>query len=548
MPPTAPMKILRTGSSGGQAVRPHRARPPLSGHSSGLKGDDSSASLPPRFPSLRLRRLLILSAAIALLAGLGFVFIRHLIDFPVYYAAGRSLISGRTDLYAPDFARGPTMDYRYPPFFIVSLIPLWHLPYRAAAYLWHLLGVGGIVACCWATSQALLQGRQTSSDSVALGQVFGRGRVAIRTLVLTLLGVAQYYVMALHYGNAQLLVTALLLCGVALAIRNQSLAPGVLLALAITIKITPALLLTYFGLKRRWKLVMTTIGLVVVLNLAPAAYFGFARNAELVRTWYQHVLVDQQFHEVNGPINLSLKGQLVRSLTRVDYQQRLDGDTDYPEVNIAEFSYRDVNKLWLALDLAVLALGLFLISWVRPGSPVVAQDGILFDSTQDANLRHERRRPIAEPRLAAPETDDEPLQAAVGTSRKQQAIDSTSGSDATGAPSAPAAGAAGVTFEIGIMLCLLLLVEPLTSKIYFVALIWPLAALLDLVVKVPAKIPRLVRWGATAVVVTNVVLPLLPGREIQRLLLVLGADFYLNCLILAMLVWSLLAHRRAALN
>src|SRR5262249_31490389 len=263
----------------------------------------------------------------------------------------------------------------------------------------------------------------------------------------------------------------------------------------------------------------------VVLNLAPAAYFGFARNAELIKTWYWHVLVDQEFHEVNGPINLSLKGQLVRSLTRVDYQQRLDGDTDYPEVNIAEYSYRDVNRLWLALDLAVLALGLILISGVRPGRPAVAPDGILCDSTQDAILRHESRRPVAGPRLAAPETDDHPLQAAAGTSRKQQAIDSTSGLDATGAPGAPAGGASGATFEIGIMLCLLLLVEPLTSKIYFVALIWPLAALLDLAIRIPSKVPRLVSWGAIAIVVTNVVLPLLPGREIQRFLLVLGADF-----------------------
>ena len=179
---------------------------------------------------------------------------------------------------------------------------------------------------------------------------------------------------------------------------------------------------------------------------------------------------------------------------------------------------------------------------------VVAQDGILCDSTQDAILRHESRRPIAEPRLAAPETDDQRLQAAAGTSRKQQAIDSTSGPDATGAPGAPAGDASGATFEIGIMLCLLLLVEPLTSKIYFVALIWPLAALLDLAIRIPSKVPRLVSWGAIAIVVTNVVLPLLPGREIQRFLLVLGADFYLNCLMLAMLVWALLAHRRAALN
>src|SRR5215470_10790481 len=106
------------------------------------------------------QQLLILSPLVALLAVLGFVFIRNLVDFPVYYAAGRSLISGRTDLYAADFARGPTMDYRYPPFFLTALIPLWHLPYPIAAYAWYVAELLGIAACCWAILAVLARGRR----------------------------------------------------------------------------------------------------------------------------------------------------------------------------------------------------------------------------------------------------------------------------------------------------------------------------------------------------------------------------------------------------
>src|SRR5215467_8320687 len=319
-------------------------------------------------PSLSWQQLLILSALVALLAALGFVFIRHLVDFPVYYAAGRSLISGRTDLYAPDFASGPTMDYRYPPFFIVSLIPLWHLPYEQAAYMWHLLGIVAIVACCWATGQAISLSHQASPGCAAQDHKRWRDRNYIVTPVLTLLGVAQYYVMSLHYGNAQLLVTALMLCALLLFLRRRDFSASPLLALAITVKITPALFLIYFAFKRRWRLVMTTAGLVILFNLAPAAYFGFSGNAGLIRTWYRHVLVEQEFHEVNGPINLSLKGQLVRSLTRVDYRQRVDGDTNYPGVNFADYSYQEINRLWLALDLVVLVAGLLAISGFKPGS------------------------------------------------------------------------------------------------------------------------------------------------------------------------------------
>jgi hypothetical protein len=470
------------------------------------------------FASLKWRRILILATLVVPLAALGFVFTRHLIDFPVYYAAGRSLISGRTDLYAPDFARGPTMDYRYPPFFIVSLIPLWYLPYGLAAYVWHVLGVVAIVACCWATSQALSLNRQVSNGGVADDLNRWRDRDSTLTWVFTLLGVAQYYIMSLHYGNVQLLVTALLLCAFLLAIlRRHDFAAAPLLALAITIKITPALFLIYFALKRRWRLVMTTTGLVVLLNLAPAAYFGFGANAELIKTWYRHVLVDQEFHEVNGPINLSLKGQLVRSLTRVDYSRRIDGDTAYPAVNIADYSYRNINRFWLALDSTLLVLALIQISRLRGA-------GKLYSRAPQAAV--------------APHSIDK-------TRQEHAAIDLTPAANRIIASAgASAAGAATATFEIGIVLCLMLLGEPLTSKIYLVALIWPLALVLEMVIRCPDEVPRLTRWGAVAVVAANVVLPLLPGRRIQRLLLVLGADFYLTCLVLAILIWALLARRR----
>src|SRR5438105_9183560 len=90
----------------------------------------------------------MLVAGLAVLAALaGLAFIRNLIDFPVYYAAGQSLLGGRTDLYAPDFALGRVMDYRYPPFFLLAFLPLWLLPYKVAAYLWYLSSVAEIALC-----------------------------------------------------------------------------------------------------------------------------------------------------------------------------------------------------------------------------------------------------------------------------------------------------------------------------------------------------------------------------------------------------------------
>ena len=89
-------------------------------------------------------RTRFIAAGIALLAVLGAVFVRNLTDFSVYYAAGRSLLAGRTDLYAPDFARGAVMDYRYLPIFILTFAPLSSAPYTVAAWVWHLLNTAAI--------------------------------------------------------------------------------------------------------------------------------------------------------------------------------------------------------------------------------------------------------------------------------------------------------------------------------------------------------------------------------------------------------------------
>src|ERR1044071_10227443 len=98
-------------------------------------------------PRWTLRRLIVLALALTAFLLLGFVFIRNLIDFPVYYSAGQSLLNGRTDLYSPDFAQGRVMDYRYPPFFLVALAPLWLLPYPVAAFVWHVISVFLIAGC-----------------------------------------------------------------------------------------------------------------------------------------------------------------------------------------------------------------------------------------------------------------------------------------------------------------------------------------------------------------------------------------------------------------
>jgi hypothetical protein len=297
------------------------------------------------------------------------------------------------------------------------------------------------------------------------------------------LAVAQYFVMALHYGNAQLLAVFLLFASLYFALRRKDIASAIFMALAITIKLTPVLLLPYFAIKRRWTMLAAVCVFLAAINIAPAAYFGLRENNQLLKTWYGHVVASQEFHEDNGPINLSLKGELRRYLTSIDYSQRVDGDVNYPAVNLASLSRERVAEVWAIVAAIIFAGSLLGMWWLSPRAGV-QNDDLKFDWRDEF-----------------------------------------------------------VPLELAVMICLMLLVGPLTSKIYFVALLWPVACLASMAIYGATRGGRLAKYALFVLATVNFVLPVLPGRSIQRLLLVLGADFYVNCLLMTSLLYLLLSRR-----
>ena len=396
---------------------------------------------------------------------LGFQFIRNLIDFPVYYAAGQSLLSGRTDLYSSDFALGRVMDYRYLPFFLILFIPLWLVPYSTSAYIWYLLSALEIIGCV-----------------IVIRRVFPSIAVSWKMMLLVALSTIQYFVMAVHYGNVHLLAIAVLFGAFYFVMSGKDVTAGMLMAFSITLKLTPVLLLPYFALKRRWKMLLMVGIFLIAINLSPSLYFGFSGNTRLISAWYEHVISSQEFHEDNGPINLSLKGELLRYLSPIDYSKRVDGDIQYPAINVASVSRENLVLVWILLTGTVFLLSLLLSVYLRDRTPGNAEEN-----------------------------------------------DRTSGRFAG---------------EIALMVCLMLFVGPLTSKIYFVALLWPVAYLASLAMKRESREGQLAMVVLVVVALANSVLPLLPGRSVQRLLLVLGIDFYLNCLVMAAVAFGMISSYR----
>ena len=358
------------------------------------------------------------------------------------------------------------MDYRYLPFFILVFAPLSLLPYTFAAYVWHLLDTLAIVVAV------------VSIASIYRTEFPGRAKV----WSVAFFTVAPYFAMALDYGNVQLIVTAMMFAGLSLALKRRDVPAAALLAIATAVKIVPAVTLVYFAITRRFRLLGLVIVIIAALNLLPSVYFGIAGNTELVARWYDHVIRGQEFHETNGPINLSVKGQLRRTFTEVDYTRRVDGDYRYPAVNIATWPVSTIDRIWLALSACSALAGLGLIWW----SSSSRRAGALRDVDQGVALE---------------------------------------------------------ALPLGLLICLMLFVGPLTSKVYLVALLWPVVA-----VAMAAWDQPLVRRVLVATALLSSVLPLMPGRNIQRLLLVAGVDFYLSTVIFALLAFTLVRSTRARLR
>lgn len=271
----------------------------------------------------------------------------HWEDLHTYYTAGKSLLNGRVDLYAPDFADSRIMDYRYPPFFLILFAPLSLLPYGVVKFIWLWLNIIAV----YLTVLALRRGFEMVN-----------GKTARLSLILLLAFAipAKYFFMLFQHFNAHLLIVGMVCGAFYLLIKRKWIAAAMLMALAITFKIVPVLTLPYFVLKKRWKFLWATALFIVVFNLLPALYFGASLNFQLLKDWSDHVMVNNEFHETNGPINLSLKGQIERLTVEIDYSKRIE-DREYKNVNIVDLTENQAGQIWKVTAFLMFAATFFLI-------------------------------------------------------------------------------------------------------------------------------------------------------------------------------------------
>jgi hypothetical protein len=122
----------------------------------------------------------------------------------------------------------------------------------------------------------------------------------------------------LSHGNVNLFILFLVMAAL-YAFRNRfDLTAGLLLALSIACKVTPALFVPYFLWKRAWKVLAgCALGLVLFFGIVPGSFLGMHHNIKLLGSWYERMVkpfvVDGVVTTEN--LNQSLPGVIYRLLT-----------------------------------------------------------------------------------------------------------------------------------------------------------------------------------------------------------------------------------------
>lgn len=216
-------------------------------------------------------------------------------DFTMYLDAAEALIAGQNP-----YAIGGTLPYMYPLFLAMVLGPLTSVPRDVATIVWFLVSVASLLGAVRVT--------------VGLARAAGVIRPDVPLIVpLVALWFLLFDPIQNNLLNGQVNFQILLLCILCLRafLGRRTVGSAVSLAAAIAVKLTPALLLGFLGIRRRWAAIVLCLGLSAVFVLAPVVFPG-AQGGQAYRTYLHSVLLPRLHSEypAHRGVRFSVNGVL----------------------------------------------------------------------------------------------------------------------------------------------------------------------------------------------------------------------------------------------
>ena len=279
-------------------------------------------------PSRRILQALF--ALVALLAiAVAYSQSARSVDFMAYYYAARVAMGLQPGhVYGLASGIGWPQFFRYPPLFLVLILPLGLLPYKISVAVW----------AAFKCVALYLVAR-------ALGRRLDFPQSGFWWLVPALL-CAGFWLQELILGNVQFLVFAVVAAGF-LSLERSERRGAFLLALGVTLKIWPLFFMPYVAVRKGARAAVLMGTFVAGLMLLPAAYFGWSGNVSLIRDWTsQERSLSTLAAETWFP-GQSLAGIMQRYLTVMDYSKW--PDRNYVQLHVLNLNPRLVEWIWYAV-------------------------------------------------------------------------------------------------------------------------------------------------------------------------------------------------------
>ncbi|AGA27285.1 glycosyltransferase family 87 protein [Singulisphaera acidiphila] len=196
------------------------------------------------------------------------------------------------------------MRFPNPPIFPITIYPLVTLPPVTGALTWFTIKVALTAASIWLCFLMVRPTGERTLPSWIQGAV----------LLLSLRPILS----DLHHGNNNLVILFLVVAALQAWRKGYDVLAGLILALAISYKITPALFVPYFFYKRSWRTVgATMLGMVLFVLVIPSLIIGPSFNLLCLKTWWNGMMTPFLVNDFVSPqeMNQSMVGVLTRLLT-----------------------------------------------------------------------------------------------------------------------------------------------------------------------------------------------------------------------------------------
>ncbi|MFC7490369.1 MULTISPECIES: glycosyltransferase 87 family protein [unclassified Knoellia] len=190
------------------------------------------------------------------------------VDVEVYRDAGVSILTGRP-IYAAMTEPPQLLPFTYPPFAAILAMPLAWVPFGVAGWLWTAAQVAATTAIVWYAGWRLIH---------RAGPWVPLASAALVAPMLWLHPVSD----GIRFGQ----VNAFMVLACLMDLRRprpgllKRVPPGVLVGLAMSIKLTPGVFVIHYLVNRRWREAATAVGTAVGVTLGswvllPEASFAF---------------------------------------------------------------------------------------------------------------------------------------------------------------------------------------------------------------------------------------------------------------------------------